>query len=392
MTEKHRRVTDALELREPDRVPVMDLMNEFAVINAVLGKRPNPMARLLVNPRTSGLCDRIFARTSCSPLVDQVMEALAHRGAAAAVALGYDAAWITYFPVFRFRSSTEMTDIFGRLCEISVDRVGNLANPIYREGLIRGPQDWEAWPKRDIFRLPEKVNRVFRDVRKGFGESLFIFGFANYGLFENAWQSMGFQRFAVAARKERAFLRRMIAFYADLQCMLIEAAADAGLPGFVHTDDLAYRSGPMLNPRLIEELFGDHYRRIAETAHSQGMKILFHSCGNISSLLPSIADWGFDAVHPLEPTAGVDLSAAKREVGGGRICLVGNLDVSYLLVEGTRSEVEEAVRRAIREAGQKGGFILAPDHSLPNISVDRLRWMVEAAHRWGVYPLEETRD
>ncbi len=391
MSEKHRRVLDALELREPDRVPVMDLMNEFAVANAVLGKRPNPLTRLLVDPRTARICDRLIARTSFLPLVDQTMDTLAHRGAAAAVALGYDAAWITYLPVFRLRSSKELTDVFGRLYEMSVDRDGNLASPVYREGLIRGPEDWYAWPKREIFRLPEKVNRVFRNVQKESGEDLFIFGLANYGLFENAWQTMGFERFVVAARKERGFLRRVIAFYSDLQCMLVEAAADAGIPGFVLGDDLAYRSGPMLNPSLIEELFGDHYRRIAETAHSLGMKVLFHSCGNISSLLPFIADWGFDAVHPLEPTAGMNLAAAKREVGG-RICLVGNLDISYLLVEGTREEVEEAVRQAIREAGPGGGFILAPDHSHPRISIPRLRWMVEAAHRWGVYPLQESGD
>ncbi len=387
MPDKHRRVIDALELRQPDRVPVMDLMNEFSTSNAILGKKPNPLGKMVKDPRMSKVMDRLFSLPGSAMLTDRELERFAHLGAAAAVRMDYDAAWVSCFPVLRFRDSRTMTDIFGRLCEVYVDAAGNLANPIYREGLIKSPADWYAWPKRDILRLPEKVNRVFREVRAEYGDRLFIFAFANYGLFENTWQPMGFERFAVAARKEKDFLRRVIRFYADLHCMLMEAAADAGVPGFVHTDDLAYKSGPMLSPRLIEELFGDHYRRITETAHALGMKIIMHSCGNTTSLLERFVSWGFDAVHPLEPTAGVDLAAAKREVGD-RICLIGNLDITHILVDASREEVFAAVRQAIMDAAEGGGFIIAPDHSHPDISVERLRWMVEAAREYGTYPLK----
>ncbi len=154
----------------------------------------------------------------------------------------------------------------------------------------------------------------------------------------------------------------------------------------IYTDDLAYRTGPMLNPRLIEELFGDSYRRIVDTAHRAGMKVIMHSCGNVTSLLPWIADCGFDGVHPLEPTPGVSLSETKAAVGD-RICLVRNLDVTHILVDASREEVFEAVREAIREAGPGGGFILAPDHSHPEVSVERLRWMVEAVENFGRYSL-----
>ncbi len=47
----------------------------------------------------------------------------------------------------------------------------------------------------------------------------------------------------------------------------------------------------------------------------------------------------------------------------------------------------EAVRKAIADAGPGGGYILAPDHSHPEISVQRLRWMKEAVDEYGQYPL-----
>lgn len=387
MNARHRRVLDALERREPDRVPVMDLMLEYTTCNAILGKRPSPLGRWLANPRAAGLLDALFSRLDTGAALDLELERFLFLGAEAAERMGYDAAWLTYFPVLRYRDSKSMVDLFGRLSDVVVDESGNLTNPVYREGLIKGPEDWKAWDKRPLLRLPEKVNRAFSRLHKKYGDSYFIFGFCSYGLFENTWQPLGFERFAVAARKERGFLRRMIGFLTDLYCLLLEAMADAGLPGVIYTDDLAYRTGPMLNPRTIEELYGDSYRRIVETAHHAGMKIIMHSCGNTTSLLPWIADCGFDGVHPLEPTAGVSLSEAKAAVGD-RICLVGNLDVTHILVDASREEVFEAVRRAIHEAGPGGGFILAPDHSHPRVSVERLRWMVEAAERHGRYPLE----
>jgi len=144
MSDKHRRVLDALELREPDRVPVMDLMNEFSTGNAILEKKPNPLGKMLQDERLSRVLDRLFALPSSARLTDREMERFTHLGAAAAVRMDYDAAWLSCFPVLRFRDSRTMTDIFGRLCDVSVDATGNLANPIYREGLIKSPADWEA--------------------------------------------------------------------------------------------------------------------------------------------------------------------------------------------------------------------------------------------------------
>jgi uroporphyrinogen decarboxylase len=123
-----------------------------------------------------------------------------------------------------------------------------------------------------------------------------------------------------------------------------------------------------------------------ETAHALGIRLVMHSCGNVLPLLEWFADCGFDAVQSLEPTAGVTLKEAKALVGD-RLCLIGNIDVSEVLVGGTREEVFEAVRQAIQDAGRGGGFILSPAHNHSGVSVERLRWMLEAARQYGGYPL-----
>jgi uroporphyrinogen decarboxylase len=311
----------------------------------------------------------------------------AKAAAAAAVEIGLDSVLVSYYPVFRLQDSKVIDDIFGRTYQVCVDKRGFQVLPIYRGGLIKGPDDWKAWDKSDLLKLPAMCNRDMTQIRKEYGDKVFIFGMSSAGLFESTWEPMGFESFVVAARKEREFVDRMIRFHEDLHCNILEALFDAGVPGYVYSDDLAYKSGPMLNPKMFKRLFEEGFIRITETAHSLGMKVIIHSCGNTTSLLEWIADCGFDGVHPLEPTAGMELTEAKEAVGD-RLCLVGNIDVSRIPVSAPREEVFETVRRAVADAGRGGGFILAADHSHEDVTVQNMKWMLEAGREYGRYPLE----
>lgn len=392
VSDKHKRVLDAFELRVPDRVPTFDLMLEPGVVGAILGKRPSVSDRLLsptspIAPavdRFMGLLGKApgLRESVVSLMIEDYNLKLALDGAKAAVRMGYDSAWTPYNPIMRPVSTSRMTDIHGRLLDVAVTEAGFQEPPIYREGMIKTEADWLDWDKRPLLALPAKGNAAYSRVVAEYGTQLFVVGFVTYGIFENTWQAMGFEEFIVATRRHKRFVTRMIKFYEDLHCMLIEALADAGVGAYFYTDDLAFRSGPMLNPRSLEELFGDSYRRLTETARKAGIKIIIHSCGNVVPLLGWFADCGFDAVQALEPTAGVTLAAAKEAVGD-RMCLIGNIDVSEVLVSGTRQEVFEAVRSAIAEAGRGGGYILSPEHNHAAVSVERLKWMVEAVREYG---------
>jgi uroporphyrinogen decarboxylase len=364
----------------------MDVLEEISNVYEVIEKKPLPLGFLFGNPHAGRVIDRLAPLINRARLFDREMDRFSHDRTQASVKMGYDSTWVMHVPIWRFQDTKTIVDIYGRRYDTVMDGKGNLATPMYREGLITCPQDWADWDKKDLFRLPEQANRAFSRIRKDFGEQVFIFGAFLYGLFENSWQPMGFERFAVAVRREKEFVRRIIKFYEDHFCMMLEAWADAGLPGAIYTDDMAYRSGPMLNPRMMRELYSDAFHRITETAHSLGMKIVVHSCGNVIPLLEWFAECGFDGVHALEPTAGVTLAAAK-ELVGDRLCLVGNIDITHILVDADREEVFEAVRTSIEAAGHGGGYIVAPTNSHQSMSLDRIRWMLEAVEQYGAYPL-----
>jgi uroporphyrinogen decarboxylase len=381
------RVTAALEHREPDRIPTFDVMEELHSIYEILGRRPLPLGFLFSNKYTSRALDLVAPLAKETGIAFKLLDGICYDRTAAAAQLGYDAAWVMHVPIWKFNDTKTAVDIYGRTYDVGFDRYGNLDTPMYRGGLIKSLDDWNAWDKRDLLKWPERTNRVFKRIQRDFGDRLFVMPSYLFGLFENSWQPLGFERFTVALRKERDFLKRMIKFYEDHYCMMIEAWADAGVPGFVYTDDQAFRSGPMINPKYMKELYTDSFCRITDTAHRLGMKIIVHSCGKVYDLLEWWADCGFDGVHALEPTAEVEIAKVKEMVGD-RMCLVGNIDITHILVDAAKEEVFEDVRRHIRDAGKGGGYMIAPTNSHPDMSIERIRWMLEATEKYGRYPLD----
>ena len=141
-----------------------------------------------------------------------------------------------------------------------------------------------------------------------------------------------------------------------------------------------------MSPKKFYEVLLPAYRIITDAVHERGQKIVLHTDGHVTPLLDFVVDCGFDGLQSLEPTAGVDLAVVKKKVGD-KLCLMGNIDIAHDLTYGTKEEVFNAVKYAIKTAGPGGGFIVSAANMHPNVKVQNLRWMVEATREFGNYPL-----
>ena len=64
--------------------------------------------------------------------------------------------------------------------------------------------------------------------------------------------------------------------------------------------------------------------------------------------------------------------------------------ISPLEVRLGKNEVEQAVKEAIKAMGYGGGFMISPSNFHPEMSVERLKWMIDATKRFGTYPLNNS--
>ncbi|MFH1463478.1 MAG: uroporphyrinogen decarboxylase family protein [Pseudomonadota bacterium] len=83
-----------------------------------------------------------------------------------------------------------------------------------------------------------------------------------------------------------------------------------------------------------------------------------------------------------------DLAELKRQCAG-RLPILGNLN-GVAMAHWTPQDAEQAVKDCIQAAGRGGGFVLADTHGEIPFQVDEevLMAIMEAARRWGRYPLE----
>jgi uroporphyrinogen-III decarboxylase len=387
MTNCHERTIAALNLQQPDRVPLFSCTEEQNQVYEILGEQSNAVPLDFVQKGFVGLLlKRAAPLVNTLGIFNREFEKFMFKKIEADIAMGYDCTWVMYSAIFQLRDNRQATDIYGRLYDLVADEDGNMDTPMYRAGLLTSPDKWDAWPHPDPDRFHKALVRTFTSLQRQYGDRIYLMGSVCWGLWENATQVMGLPAFAVVLRRDPDFVRRIVHYYEALYLAAVHAAADAGFPAFVYSDDMGHKTGPQTSPRTLDEFFGPSLRRIAGEAHRRGLKIIIHSCGNVNQLLDLFVDWGFDGVHSLEPTAGMDLAEVKRRVGS-KMCVFGNLDIAHVLSHGTRQEVEQAVKHALRVAAQDGGFIMAMTNSHNAVKVENTRWMIEFTRHYGTYPL-----
>jgi uroporphyrinogen decarboxylase len=121
--------------------------------------------------------------------------------------------------------------------------------------------------------------------------------------------------------------------------------------------------------------------------HSYGALYHYYDDGKFMANLSSVVDAGVDLISTLPgpPAGDVDLATVKSKVGE-RVCLKGNIDLLYVLKEGTTSDVDEAVKRAIEAAAPGGGYILATSDAVRDgTPPDNLHAFCDAGRRYGDY-------
>ena len=382
------RILTTLNHEEPDRVPVMGLIAEPATSNRVLGKPPADIVSMLSNPELKSEIRNIITSSWPDLLYSNFSDALE-----AAVKLGFDANWTTYTLMEAVEDPASklglaLHDIWGRAWEMSADEDGNIVMN-YTRGLCSTEEEWAAWIESKRTAYDEFISNVAEHHRKladNYGDRILPIGYTSVGIFASTWQQMGFVNFTRYVYQKPDFVKKAVDFQTDLYIRYLDAIMNADVDVVIGEDDLGHKTGPLFRPELIEKLFGDSYRRVSELVHKRNKKLIWHSCGNIYAFLGKFVDWGFDGLLTMEPTAGMELGRVREQVGH-RLALVGNLDVSYLLVRGTREEIEDAVRKAIREAAGGGGYILSQSHTHAAVDPIRLEWMIDAAHRYGKYPV-----
>ncbi len=138
---------------------------------------------------------------------------------------------------------------------------------------------------------------------------------------------------------------------------MIRNYAAAGVDSVMLAEDWGTQNQTLISPALWREEFFPRFRKLCGLAHSLGVKVFMHSCGQIEGIVPGLIEAGIDVLQFDQPDLhGIDVLAAHQEKS--RITFWCPVDIQKVLQERN----EETIRRKAREMLDKlwrgrGGFI-----------------------------------
>jgi hypothetical protein len=144
--------------------------------------------------------------------------------------------------------------------------------------------------------------------------------------------------------------------------ILIERCLELSVDAIIIADDLAGERFTFIDQREIQDIFSPFYTKAVSEIHRGHSYALFHSCGNITGLIPQLVSDGFDGLAAIQHRAN-DLIFIKEKYGS-RLTLMAGIEVEILeATEISLSGLKE-YERLIQYLSPGGGFILCSSSGL----------------------------
>ena len=173
---------------------------------------------------------------------------------------------------------------------------------------------------------------------------------------------------------------KVLEFYLKANRIFYEATRGK-LHAVLIGNDMGSQRGLMISPELVRRFVIPGCRRLTEQAHSYGLKVIYHSCGAISDIIPDLIDAGVDIIHPIQALAAGMEPEGLKEKFGDRVSFCGGVDTQELLVHGTPEDVRKKVEELKRLFPT--GLILSPSHEavLPDVPPENIGALFDAVRR-----------
>ncbi len=128
-------------------------------------------------------------------------------------------------------------------------------------------------------------------------------------------------------------------------------------------EDICFKNGPLVIPRVFDELVGPHYKRITDLLKKYDVNIVSLDCdGMIDSLIPTWINNGVNTMFPIEVGTWNASIAPWREKYGKELRGVGGMDKKVFAQD--YKAIDKEIER-LKPLIALGGFIPCPDHRIP---------------------------
>lgn len=195
---------------------------------------------------------------------------------------------------------------------------------------------------------------------------------------------IGMNDFMIMVYEDRQFFEDILEISTEHFVKMTKALVGAGADFVMVADDVAFKTGLFIPPKIMREIWVPRMARIMEPAVNSGVPVIFHSDGKIDDIVEDLIDMGLNCLNPMDPY-GIDYRKYKRKYGS-RLCLYGNVDIEFPLSKGTPEDVDSDVKEHMDILKAGYGYVATCSHSIVNyIPHENVIAYLNAIHKYGIY-------
>lgn len=229
--------------------------------------------------------------------------------------------------------------------------------PAVTEPIVKKPGDIEKLevpdPGRDG-RLPVFLKAV-EEMSEKVGEDVAIFSYVT-GPFTLASQLMEIKQFLMYCIRAPQLIHKLLKVTTRVGMGYGKALTDVGARVIMILEPLASQ----ISPNHFEQFVVPHISQLADSIRKDGFFSILHICKNTSAHLDKMVKTG---VNGISIDAPVDLKLMKEKLGS-KVCVMGNVDSVWLMLNGSPEDVKKRSEECIKKAGGRG-FILSSGCEIP---------------------------
>jgi uroporphyrinogen decarboxylase len=252
------------------------------------------------------------------------------------------------------------------------------------KGPIQTRADYERYPWNELgTRYWKLAERKFNALRMNMLPGMAALGGVGNGVFEISEDLVGFEYLAYMQADDPELLSWLYEKIGDLMVAIWRRFLSQFGDLFVICrmgDDLGYKTRTLTSPRNIRQFVIPQYRRVIDLIRASGHPFLWHSCGNIFSVMDDVIALGINAKHSNEDVIAPFETWIDRY--GDRIGLLGGIDVDILCRTEPEKIVDLVYSRGRKYRTIAKGYALGSGNSIPEyVPVEGYLAMLEAARK-----------
>ena len=153
-----------------------------------------------------------------------------------------------------------------------------------------------------------------------------------------------------------------------------------GLDGVHFRDDWGTQQALLIRPELWRRFFKPAYQSMFDVIRRSGKHVWFHSDGVIDEIIPDLIEIG---ANVLNPQCNCMSLHRLSSLVAGKVCLLGDLDRQWLLPRGTPDDVRAAVRADVDTYARFQGGLIARGEIAGDVPLENVEAMLDEMIAYG---------